>query len=61
MSMYPDWAVTIKRAVIVVVRLTICSCFVVQEHRLYPTAVAALAEGRITWREDGIPIMWTPH
>ncbi|DBA98485.1 TPA: hypothetical protein ACH3X3_012481 [Trebouxia sp. C0006] len=32
-----------------------------QEHRLYPTAVAALAEGRITWREDGIPIMWTPH
>ncbi|DBA95059.1 TPA: hypothetical protein ACH3X1_002572 [Trebouxia sp. C0004] len=32
-----------------------------QEHKLYPTAVAALAEGRITWREDGIPIMWTPH
>lgn len=32
-----------------------------QEHKLYPTAVGALAEGRISWREDGIPIMWTPH
>ncbi|CAG9464683.1 unnamed protein product [Pedinophyceae sp. YPF-701] len=32
-----------------------------EEHRLYPEAVAALCEGRITWREDGIPIMWTPR
>lgn len=33
----------------------------VQEHKLYPNAVAALAEGRITWREDGVPILWSPH
>lgn len=29
-----------------------------QEHKLYPKAVAALAEGRITWRKDGVPILW---
>jgi len=32
-----------------------------QEHKLYPRAVAALAEGRITWREDGVPILWFPQ
>lgn len=32
-----------------------------QEHKLLPKAVAALAEGRITWRKDGIPILWSPH
>ncbi|GAB4814123.1 hypothetical protein N2152v2_001169 [Parachlorella kessleri] len=32
-----------------------------EEHRLYPQCVAALVDGRITWREDGIPIMWTAH
>ncbi|KAL6770745.1 hypothetical protein ACKKBF_B32485 [Auxenochlorella protothecoides x Auxenochlorella symbiontica] len=30
-----------------------------EEHKLYPRCVAALCEGRISWREDGIPIMWT--
>ncbi|GFH13502.1 formyl_trans_N domain-containing protein [Haematococcus lacustris] len=30
-----------------------------QEHKVYPEAVAALVDGRISWREDGIPIMWT--
>jgi phosphoribosylglycinamide formyltransferase len=29
-----------------------------EEHRLYPKCVAALCEGRITFRNDGIPIMW---
>lgn len=29
-----------------------------QEHILYPETVAALVAGRITWRADGIPIMW---
>ncbi|KAK9821143.1 hypothetical protein WJX81_008003 [Elliptochloris bilobata] len=32
-----------------------------QEHALYPEAVAALVDGRITWREDGIPILWSAH
>jgi phosphoribosylglycinamide formyltransferase len=32
-----------------------------QEHLVYPEAVAALVDGRITWREDGIPIMWSAH
>jgi hypothetical protein len=32
-----------------------------QEHLVYPEAVAALVEGRVTWREDGIPIMWSAH
>jgi len=32
-----------------------------QEHALYPEAVAALVDGRITWRADGVPIMWTAH
>jgi len=32
-----------------------------EEHRLYPQCVAALCEGRITWRHDGIPIMWSAH
>lgn len=31
-----------------------------EEHRLYPKCVAALCSGRVTWREDGVPIMWTP-
>lgn len=29
-----------------------------QEHKLYPQTVAALVAGRITWRQDGIPILW---
>lgn len=32
-----------------------------EEHALYPACVAALCEGRVTWRDDGIPIMWTAH
>jgi hypothetical protein len=36
-------------------------CAVLQEHNLYPRCVAALCDGRITWREDGVPIMWTPQ
>ena len=30
-----------------------------KEHCVYPRCVAALCEGRITWRDDGVPIMWT--
>jgi hypothetical protein len=29
-----------------------------QEHQVYPYAVSALVDGRITFREDGIPIIW---
>lgn len=29
-----------------------------QEHILYPQVVAALVDGRISWREDGVPILW---
>ena len=32
-----------------------------EEHRLYPRCVAALCEGRVTRRHDGIPIMWSAH
>eukprot|EP00195_Chlamydomonas_chlamydogama_P012249 CAMPEP_0202901616 /NCGR_PEP_ID=MMETSP1392-20130828/14354_1 /ASSEMBLY_ACC=CAM_ASM_000868 /TAXON_ID=225041 /ORGANISM="Chlamydomonas chlamydogama, Strain SAG 11-48b" /LENGTH=288 /DNA_ID=CAMNT_0049588205 /DNA_START=186 /DNA_END=1053 /DNA_ORIENTATION=- len=32
-----------------------------QEHQVYPEAVSALVDGRITWREDGIPILWNAH
>lgn len=32
-----------------------------QEHVLYPEAVAALVEKRIDWRPDGVPIIWTAH
>ena len=28
-----------------------------QEHQVYPEAVAALVEGRVQWREDGVPYM----
>lgn len=31
-----------------------------QEHRIYPESVAALAAGRITWRDDGVPVVWLP-
>ena len=31
------------------------------EHALYPACVAALCEGRLTWRHDGVPIMWSAH
>ena len=34
---------------------------VVQEHRLYPHVVAALVAGRINWRADGIPVIWSAH
>lgn len=30
-----------------------------EEHSVYPEAVAALCDGRITWRADGVPIMWS--
>lgn len=29
-----------------------------QEHQVYPYAVSALVDGRITFRGDGIPIIW---
>ena len=32
-----------------------------EEHLVYPEAVAALVDGRITWREDGVPILWAAH
>ncbi|KAI3429267.1 hypothetical protein D9Q98_005364 [Chlorella vulgaris] len=32
-----------------------------EEHRLYPLCVAAMCDDRVTWREDGVPIMWTAH
>lgn len=32
-----------------------------EEHKLYPQCVAALCEGRVTWRDDGVPIMWSAH
>lgn len=32
-----------------------------EEHKLYPRCVAALCEGRITWRHDGVPILWSAH
>ncbi len=30
-----------------------------EEHRLLPECVAALVEERVTWRADGIPMIWT--
>lgn len=32
-----------------------------EEHQVYPDCVSALCDGRITWREDGIPILWKAH
>lgn len=32
-----------------------------EEHAVYPECVAALCDGRITWREDGIPVLWRAH
>ncbi|KAG2430631.1 hypothetical protein HXX76_010149 [Chlamydomonas incerta] len=29
-----------------------------EEHAVYPHCVSALCDGRIGWREDGIPILW---
>lgn len=44
------------------VRALMCYIFVFvcvsQEHQVYPYAVSALVDGRITFREDGIPIIW---
>ena len=31
-----------------------------QEHVLYPEAIAALVEQRISWRSDNIPVLWHP-
>ena len=28
-----------------------------EEHELYPEVVAALCEDRISWRDDGVPII----
>ena len=32
-----------------------------EEHQVYPECVAALCDGRVGWREDGIPILWKAH
>ncbi|GMH41237.1 hypothetical protein BSKO_09147 [Bryopsis sp. KO-2023] len=32
-----------------------------EEHKLFPECVAALCDGRVTWREDGVPIVWSAH
>eukprot|EP00873_Tetraselmis_striata_P009943 jgi/Tetstr1/430207/TSEL_020036.t1 len=32
-----------------------------QEHQVYPEVVSALVDGRITFREDGVPILWSAH
>lgn len=29
-----------------------------QEHVLYPQCIAAICDGRVSWREDGIPYIW---
>lgn len=29
-----------------------------QEHLVLPEAVAALCAGRVTWRPDGVPVLW---
>ncbi len=45
-------------------RVCVCVCVCVcvsQEHSVYPEAVSALVDKRITWREDGIPILWSAH
>mmetsp|Transcript_4917 Transcript_4917/g.11921 ORF Transcript_4917/g.11921 Transcript_4917/m.11921 type:complete len:297 (-) Transcript_4917:175-1065(-) len=30
-----------------------------QEHEVYPEVISALVDGRITFRSDGVPVMWT--
>mmetsp|Transcript_21458 Transcript_21458/g.59590 ORF Transcript_21458/g.59590 Transcript_21458/m.59590 type:complete len:199 (+) Transcript_21458:566-1162(+) len=30
-----------------------------EEHKVYPEVVAALVDGRITFRGDGVPMMWS--
>lgn len=32
-----------------------------EEHKLYPEAVAALCDNRVSWREDGVPVLWEGH
>jgi phosphoribosylglycinamide formyltransferase len=32
-----------------------------EEHAVYPVCVAALVDGRVGWREDGVPILWEGH
>jgi hypothetical protein len=53
----------IERCVCSTIATGPCTCMMaiwgVQEHQLYPEAVAALVDGRVTWREDGVPILWT--
>jgi folate-dependent phosphoribosylglycinamide formyltransferase PurN len=29
-----------------------------QEHQVFPYALSALVDGRVTWRDDGIPVIW---
>jgi len=29
-----------------------------EEHKLFPKCVSALCEERISWRSDGVPILW---
>ena len=40
---------------------TLAARVLVEEHALYPVAVAALVDRRVTWRDDGVPVMWTAH
>ena len=32
-----------------------------EEHSLYPNCVGALCEGRVTWTDRGLPILWSAH
>jgi len=42
-------------------KFTNVTVFCWKEHKLYPEAVAALCDGRVTWREDGVPIIWEAY
>lgn len=33
--------------------------YCIQEHTIFPHAVSALVDGRVSWREDGVPILWS--
>lgn len=40
---------------------TLAERVLAQEHRLYPRCVSALVDGRISFREDGVPVIWDPR